>query len=118
MKFQIPILLLISILTSCTTTGEIIIDEKGVDMAHYQENLTECESYAQQVKVGEKTAKGTASGAVVGGAVGAVSHHRDTAEGAAIGAITGGVAGLSEGERDQVRVVKNCLRGRGYHVLN
>jgi hypothetical protein len=55
---------------------------------------------------------------VVGGAVGAVSNRHDTAEGAAIGAITGGASGINQGERDKVRVVKNCLRGRGYRVLN
>ena len=38
--------------------------------------------------------------------------------GAGVGAVTGAVRGLSEGERDKVRVVKQCLRGRGYRVLN
>jgi len=55
---------------------------------------------------------------VVGGAIGSVSKGRDAGEGAAIGAITGVTKGLSDGERDKVRVVKNCLRGRGYRVLN
>lgn len=105
--------------TACTTTHEIIIDEKGVNMSRYDEDLAECESYAEQVAVGEKAARGAASGAVIGGAVGAIGGgHRNAGEGAAVGAIGGGAKGLDEGERTQVRVVKNCLRGRGYRVLN
>lgn len=108
------------ITVACTTTSEIIIDDRGVDMAKYEDNLTDCEGFAEQVAVGEKTARGAASGAVIGGAIGSVSdsRHHDAGEGAAIGAITGGAKGLNEGERDKVRVVKNCLRGRGYRVLN
>ena len=106
------------LVAACTTTGEIIIDTKGVSMARYEADLADCESYAEQVLVGQKSARGAASGAVVGGALGEVSNRRDAGEGAAIGAITGGVRGINEGERDQVRVVKNCLRGRGYRVLN
>ena len=106
---------LILFVSACTTTSEIIIDPKGVNMTNYEQDLVECQSYSEQVAVGEKAARGAASGAVVGGAVGS---HRDTAEGAAIGAITGGASGINAGERDKVRVVKNCLRGRGYRVLN
>ena len=109
---------LILFVSACTTTSEIIIDQKGVNMTNYDQDLAECRSYAEQVAVGEKAVRGAASGAVVGGAVGAVSNRHDTAEGAAIGAITGGASGINQGERDKVRVVKNCLRGRGYRVLN
>jgi hypothetical protein len=99
-------------------TSEIIIDEKGVDMRRYEEDLAECTSYSEQVAVGEKAAKGAASGAVIGGVTGAVGHHGDAGEGAAVGAVVGGTKGLDHGERDKVRVVKNCLHGRGYRVLN
>ena len=110
--------ILLSAIAGCTTTSEIIIDQKGVDMSRYAENLSECEAYAEQVAVAEKAVKGAASGAAVGGVIGGIDDHRDTGEGAAIGAVTGAVKGLNEGERDKVRVVKNCLRGRGYRVLN
>jgi hypothetical protein len=109
---------LLMFVSACTTTSEIIIDEKGVNMSNYEQDLADCRTYSEQVAVGEKAARGSASGAVVGGAVGAVSNRHDTAEGAAIGAITGGASGINQGERDKVRVVKNCLRGRGYRVLN
>ena len=38
--------------------------------------------------------------------------------GAGVGAVTGGVRGAREGVRETERVVKQCLRGRGYRVLN
>ena len=40
------------------------------------------------------------------------------AGGAGVGAVTGGVRGAQEGVRESERVVKQCLRGRGYRVLN
>ena len=118
MKVLPLITILLSVIAACTATSEIIIDEKGVDMSRYEKNLAECKAYSEQVAVGKKAAKGAASGAVIGGAVGSVSSHRDTGEGAAVGAVTGVAKGLNEGERDKMRVVKNCLRGRGYRVLN
>ena len=113
------ILVALGLAASCTTTDEIIIDEKGVNMSHYEADLADCQGYSEQVAVEEKGARGAASGAVVGGLIGAVGGgHYSAEEGAGVGAITGGAKGLNEGSRDEVRVVKNCLRGRGYRVLN
>ena len=104
---------------SCTTTDEIIIDEKGVNMSRYGEDLSQCQGYSDQVAKGEKAAKGAASGAVLGGLIGAVGGgHRSAEQAAGVGAVTGGAKGINEGERQSVQVVKNCLRGRGYKVLN
>ncbi|MCB1676676.1 MAG: glycine zipper family protein [Halioglobus sp.] len=101
---------------ACTTTDEIIIDKKGVDMARYAQDLAECRTYSSEVRAGEKTAKGAASGAVVGGLIGAVTG--DAGAGAGVGAVSGGARGASQGEQQKVQVVKRCLRGRGYRVLN
>jgi hypothetical protein len=32
--------------------------------------------------------------------------------------VTGTARGIAQGEREKVRVVKRCLRERGYRVLN
>jgi len=107
------------LLSACTTTDEIIIDKKGVSMAAYEQDLAECQSYSEEVRTGEKAARGAASGAVVGGLIGAaVGDSRDVQRGAGAGAVTGGAKGIAQGERDEVQVVKQCLRGRGYRVLN
>jgi uncharacterized protein YcfJ len=116
MKYPVAVFALLALVTACTTTDEIIIDKKGVDMARYEQDLAECRSYATEVKTGEKVAKGAASGAVVGGLIGAITG--DAAKSAGVGAVGGGAKGASEGERQEVQVVKNCLRGRGYRILN
>ena len=106
-------------IAACTTTDEIIIDKKGVNMSAYEQDLAECRGYGSEVKTGEKATRGAASGAVVGGLVGAVvGGGDDAARGAGVGAITGGARGASQGERQEVQVVKRCLLGRGYRVLN
>ena len=119
MKRLLFVITMFMLAASCTTTNEIIIDDKGVNMTHYEQDLAECRGYSEQVAVGEKAAKGAASGAVVGGLIGAVGGgHRSAEQAAGVGAVTGGAKGLNEGDKDTVRVVKNCLRGRGYKVLN
>lgn len=106
-------------LSACTTTDEIIIDTNGVNMSRYDQDLTECKIYSQEVKTGKKAAKGAASGALVGAAIGAITgNSRTAAQGAGVGAVSGGAKGVSRGEQDEVVVVKNCLKGRGYKVLN
>ena len=106
-------------LSACTTTDEIIIDDRGVDMAAYQRDLSACRGFANQVQTGEKAGKGAVSGAVVGGLMGAITGGSDgAATGAGVGAVGGGARGAAQGERDKVQVVKRCLRGRGYRVLN
>ncbi len=106
-------------LSACTTTDEIIVDRKYSNMANYDEDLEECEGYAEQVATGRKAAKGAASGAAVGGLIGAIGGDSEsTARGAGVGAVSGGAKGLNDGEQQELRVVKRCLRNRGYVLLN
>jgi uncharacterized protein YcfJ len=116
MRHLLATLLLLGLVTACTTTDEIIIDTKGVNMTQYNQDLAECRAYSDEVKTGQKVAKGAASGAVVGGLIGAITG--DAGKAAGVGAVGGGARGASEGSRDEVQVVKSCLRGRGYRVLN
>jgi hypothetical protein len=100
-------------------SGDVIVDTRGVDMHAYHHDLEECRAYADQVGVGRRAAGGALVGAVVGGAVGAIAGNSDTAERAAgVGGVIGGAKGAGSGLRERDRVVKNCLRGRGYRVLN
>jgi outer membrane lipoprotein SlyB len=99
--------------------GDIIIDTKHVDMGAYYQDLHECRSYAAQVNVGEKVATKAVTGAVVGGAIGAiVGDSSSAARAAGVGGVLGAVKGTGQGYREKQRVVRNCLRGRGYRVLN
>ena len=106
--------------TSNVFVDEPIIDRKGVDMAKYAVDKAECEAYATEVKRGEKIARGTVGGAVVGGTIGAILNRggNSAERGAGVGAVTGGLGGAREGNQEMERVIKQCLRGRGYRVLN
>ena len=119
MKYSVGIIAILLALAACTTTDEIIIDQQGVDMNAYQRDLAECQHYAAGVRTEEKAVKGAGSGAVVGGLVGAITGGAEgAARGAGVGAVGGGARGIDEGERSEVQVVKHCLSGRGYRVLN
>lgn len=97
----------------------VIVDTRGVDPHAYHHDVEECEDYAAQVRVGRRAAGGVLAGAVIGGAVGAIAGDHHTAERAAgVGGVVGGAKGVGSGVRERDRVIKNCLRGRGYRVLN
>lgn len=120
----IPLLIIGLLVAGCAGNrvfvNEPIIDRKDVDMTRYYADKAECEVYAKEVRTGEKVTRGALGGAVVGGAIGAiVNRGGNSAEsGAGVGAVTGGVRGAQEGVSEKERVVKQCLRGRGYKVLN
>ena len=63
---------------------------------------------------------GIVTGAIVGTVVGKIigGHHSNTATTAKLGALSGGLKSGSATARERDRVVKNCLRNRGYQVLN
>jgi len=97
----------------------VIIDRRGVDMQRYAIDLEECAAYAREVPVEQNTARDAARGAAVGGAVGAIVGGTDAAvRTAGVGAVGGATRGLIRSEAEQRVVVRNCLRGRGYRVLN
>jgi len=95
-----------------------IIDTQGVDMARYESDLAHCQRIAQQVRSGQKVATRSAVGAGTGAATGAILDDVSAGEGAGVGAISGAVAGGFSADSEKDRVVKNCLRQRGYTVYN
>ncbi|HSG11988.1 MAG TPA: glycine zipper family protein [Gammaproteobacteria bacterium] len=110
---------LVTLLLAGCSSQRIIIDRQGVDMSMYDRDLAECRRYAQEVPVGEEVAKGAVGGAVIGGVLGAiVGDSRTASRVAGAGAVTGGVRGGGRADNEKDRVVKNCLRNRGYQVLN
>jgi outer membrane lipoprotein SlyB len=106
----------ITLSSGCASSkSKPIIDPAGVDMAQYDTDVVECEQIATQVD--QKAGAGAVEGAVIGGVLGAVFDN-DVGEAAAAGAIIGGVKGGSSTEKEKSNVVKNCLRDRGYKILN
>src|SRR5512132_1083790 len=98
-----------AILALCTAacSSDPIVDMKGVDQERYSQDLAECRQYADQVHV----ARSAGGGALLGAAGGA-------AVGGGAGGTSGLFAGGASGANKEQRVVRNCLRGRGYHVLD
>ncbi|WP_374374225.1 hypothetical protein [Dongia sp.] len=89
---------------------------------NYQQDLSECQAYANQVSPVQDAAVGALGGAAVGAGLGALTGAAfkgvSVGEGAAVGAIGGGVLGLAggayTGHQNQQDVLNNCMRGRGY----
>ena len=103
-----------------TAANRPLVDLKGVDIAKYQTDYAECRAYAEQV-AGPGT--GAVAGAVVGAGIGYLISRLagsgyDHAAGARVGAGAGAIGGAAGGVQNELQVVRNCLRGRGYSVLN
>jgi len=120
----IPALLVISVLalSGCASqrdNGGIIVDKKHVDMHAYRQDLRECQAYASEVDAGATVAKSAGTAAAVGGAIGAIFGNSHTAaRSAGAGAVAGTAKGIGAVSREKEQVVKRCLRGRGYRILN
>ena len=118
-KFILPILLPFLLLGCRATDDRPIVDMQGVSIAQYNADLADCQAYADEVEAGRQVARGAVGGAVIGGAVGAIVGNSDVAQRTAgAGAVVGGSRGAQGAMIERERVVRNCLRGRGYRVLN
>ncbi len=115
-KVMAIVALVLAGLAGCAAHPEPIVDTKGVNMSAYETDLEECSVYADQIQTEKGVAKGAAGGAVVGAATGAISGN--AADGAGYGAIWGATRSGLDADETKQRVVKQCLRGRGYRVLN
>lgn len=97
----------------------VIVDTKGMDMSRYNQDYAECETYAGQVNTGGQVARSAGFGAAVGAALAAIfGNSGDVARGAGAGGVVGGAKGAVRGDQEKSQVLRNCLRGRGYRVLN
>lgn len=114
--------LLVSMITGCANTGanyRPVVDTKGVDLNRYEADLGECQQYANQTAgAGQSAAAGAAAGAIFGAvlaaAAGGGASRKSTA---GVGAVTGAAGAAGQGENNQRNVIRRCLSGRGYKVL-
>ncbi|MDG2175519.1 MAG: YMGG-like glycine zipper-containing protein [Gammaproteobacteria bacterium] len=124
MKYLGLSICLFCLLTSCRQVDEItgnrpIVDTKGINPEVYEADLQDCYIFADEVQAERKILTGAATGAVVGGVIGAAAGNSETAKrGAGVGAASGALSGTSGAMQERQRVVRNCLAGRGYLVLN
>lgn len=111
--------LVLAFLAGCATRGANYIplaDLKYKDQTRYYQDVNECQQYARQsADPGETAVAGAVVGALIGAAIAPRGHrNRAAAYGAGIGAISGG----AQASETQEVIVKRCLAGRGYNVLN
>ena len=101
------------------TASAPIIDTKGVNMAQYEVDLEECSSFSEDISTGKSIAKGATTGAAVGAIIEAITDdsksRRDALE---VGAVSGGTQSGIRAVREKEQIIRRCLRGRGYQVLN
>jgi hypothetical protein len=115
-----------AVLAGCTATRQPIVDTKGVDPNQYSIDDRECQNYAENANVAGDAAIGAVGGAAGGAALGAITGALvpgvSAGGGAALGAATGGLLGLGGGAMSGVEqkreIYRNCMKNRGYSVLN
>ena len=126
---RLPYMLCFVLLSGCISTqsdsifnlgsGKPIVDTKGVNMTQYELDLKECSTFAEDISTGKSIAKGAVTGAAVGAVIEAITDDErswgDTFE---VSAVSGGVQSGIRATRQKEQIVRRCLRGRGYKVLN
>jgi len=115
------VLVIIAVIGCAGADVRPIVDMKGVNQTSYEKDLQECQEYAkEQSGMGSTAAKGAGAGVVVGGLLGLVTggNASGIAQAAGAGAVIGTAGGAFTGNQAQEAVVKRCLSGRGYRVLN
>ena len=123
MKKTLTITLAAAILVGCAAPMhqyQPLIDG-GTNTEQYQRDLQDCRAYAMTKPSAENSAAaGAIFGALAGVAILAVGggRHGFGNEAAGIGALLGGVEGYNKGAQGQQGIVKRCLAGRGYKVLD
>lgn len=112
-----------ALLAGCATAPGGANYAPMVDTGHrigvYEQDLAECQSYAQRVAgAGEGAAAGAVGGAIVIGLLSAVLGGGGHGRWAAVGALSGAASGAAAGETNQRDVIRRCMANRGYSVLN
>ena len=107
------------LLTACATYRPIVDMRDVTDRGQYERDFADCQNYAAPVSPGASAGFGAVFGAMLGAALGAaVGDHQLAVDAARLGAVEGAVAGGAAGADAEVQIVRNCLAGRGYVVLN
>jgi hypothetical protein len=118
MKTKITASILVLAMLSGCAGYRPVVDTRGVDMNAYNADLKDCQGFAEQRDAGTAAAGGAAAGAIFGALLGAAIGGRAGAGmGAKIGVVQGVGTGAAYGAGSQVAIVKNCMAGRGYRVL-
>ena len=88
-------------------------------MVQYELDLQECSAFSEDISTGKSIAKGAVTGGAVGAVIEAITDDErswgDTFE---VSAVSGATQSGIRATRQKEQIVRRCLRGRGYKVLN
>ncbi|RXJ72126.1 glycine zipper family protein [Veronia nyctiphanis] len=127
MKHILCIFISVVFLAGCAYNQKPVVDLEGVDKAKYDKDFAYCQRLAEQVDESEaaktEAANSSVSGAIIGAISGVINDGVGGAvTGAAVGGAIGGGAGAIQGAnnstKDQAKVLRRCLRDRGYKVYD
>jgi len=132
LRNSVSLLLCAGLLAACAGTYEPVIDQRasapmpGRSSGDYQQDLAECRQLGERANpAGDAAGQallGAAIGAALGAATGGIVGGLSAGTGAAVGAASGGIIGVASGGAggvsDQRRIIDNCMRGRGWAVVN
>lgn len=109
----------LALVVSGCATYRPVIDTKNVDMSKFERDLGECQQYAQQVAgPGTGAAVGAGAVAALGFLMATVAGRRfDAGATARVGAVAGAAGGAAGGAENEMNVIRRCVQGRGYNVL-
>lgn len=120
-------IILVGLMSGCAVEGHhsgtrVVVDWSQIDDNNrYYQDLAQCRALSEEVPgAGQSAAAGAVGGALFGALVGVlIGDSGDFAlQGAGLGAVSGAAGGAGHGAINRDEVMKNCLRGRGYNVLN
>jgi hypothetical protein len=122
-----PVMVAITLgLSACAGAGadyRPVVDMSGHTEAGYDRDLAACQRTARMARNNSNVAEDAGIGAAGGGAVGAVAGAigGNPLLGAGVGAFAGLVGGggyeEAKTENREERIVRNCVRARGYAIL-
>ncbi len=119
-KMLAPLFLTAAVVTACSGIGstyEPTVD--GVKDAKYYSDLAACQQLSKsRGYASNQNAAITAGGAAIGAIAKSKGDRNDLAKGAAAGAGIGAAAAGVATTAEKQKIVRNCMIGRGYKVVN
>jgi hypothetical protein len=111
-----------AMLTGCAADQyRPVVDPVSIhDSRTYERDLDDCQAYARQIDPGASAAQNAVAGAILGALIGVAIGDRGSYAryGATVGAANGAAAGAANAQVTQIRIIQNCMAGRGYVVLD
>lgn len=113
------VLIIAALLAGCATRGAgyvPLVDMKDKNNDVFATDTMQCQTYAREAR---DAANGAVAGAIIGALLGAALAPRGYRNHVAgHGALLGAAGGAAQANDTQETIIKRCLAGRGWNVLN